>query len=148
MRETRRHVSDEKEAQRKGRRSHGSPEVISTWEWVVGGIGLLLTIAAIGYLVRQAMVPQTPPSIVVRADSVSRTRGGFTVHFTARNEGRATAAEVDIEGRLDSGEGDAATSTVTLDYVPGNSTREGGLYFSEDPRQGTLELSARGYRTP
>jgi uncharacterized protein (TIGR02588 family) len=35
-----------------------------------------------------------------------------------------------------------------LDYVPPRSSREGGLWFSRDPRAGRLTLRATGYAEP
>ena len=35
-----------------------------------------------------------------------------------------------------------------IDYVPGHSVRQGGLFFTRDPRTGHLSLRARGYSAP
>ena len=40
------------------------------------------------------------------------------------------------------------TAATTLDYVPRFSTRQAGLLFSRDPRDGTLALRALGYAEP
>ena len=60
----------------------------------------------------------------------------------------ATAAAVQIEGELLDGERVIATSQVTLDYVPGNSERRGGLFFREDPEAHGLKVRALGYAEP
>ena len=60
----------------------------------------------------------------------------------------ATAAAVQIEGELVEGERVLATSQVTLDYVPGNSERRGGLFFRENPQAYDLEIRALGYAKP
>ena len=39
-------------------------------------------------------------------------------------------------------------SEAVLDYVPAGSDREGGLWFSRDPRAGQLTLRAKGYADP
>jgi uncharacterized protein (TIGR02588 family) len=35
-----------------------------------------------------------------------------------------------------------------FDYVPGHSVRQGGLFFTRDPRSGHLSVRARGYSAP
>ena len=52
-----------------------------------------------------------------------------------------------FEGIL-SGGGADETSRVVFDYVPGHSVRQGGLFFTRDPRTGHLTLRARGYSAP
>ena len=114
-------------------------------------MGLLLIVGALVFLTRAALAPRTPPDIVVRVDSVSALSAGYLVHFTARNRGSETASAVQVEGVLSpppGGGGDTLRSDITLDYVPGRSTRGGGVYFARDPRQGRLELRARGYASP
>jgi uncharacterized protein (TIGR02588 family) len=121
---------------------------ISKWEWVAGAIGLVLVLAAVGFMARAASQPATPPRLVIAADSVTASGDGYLVHFTARNEGRATAASVTVEGELRAAAGAAVRSTTTLDFVPAGSMRRGGLYFASDPRLGALELRAGGYAEP
>jgi len=114
-------------------------------------VGLLLVVGALAFLTREALAPRTPPDIVVRVESVSALSAGYLVHFTARNRGRETAAAVQVEGVLSpplGGGGDTLRSEITLDYVHGRSARGGGLYFARDPRQGRLEVRARGYASP
>ena len=121
---------------------------ISKWEWVAGAIGLVLVLAAVGYMVRTASQPVTPPRVAVAMDSITASGSGYLVHFTARNDGRSTGANVTIEGELSAGAGSTVVSTTTLDFVPGGSSRSGGLYFGSDPRGGALELRAAGYTDP
>ena len=44
--------------------------------------------------------------------------------------------------------GTIETSDTTLDYLPGRSEREGGLFFSRDPRGFDLRLRPKGYMKP
>lgn len=73
---------------------------------------------------------------------------GWLVEVAAQNLSAATAAAVQIEGELLDGERVIATSQVTLDYVPGNSERRGGLFFREDPQAHGLKVRAMGYAEP
>ncbi len=134
-----------------GERSNGG-DLISRWEWLTAAVGLLLLLAAVGYMAREAVTgDDVPPYVVVAADSVTTAHGVHQVHFTARNEGGRAAAAVTVEGRLSGvtgAAGEAETSEATLDYVPGRSERAGGLFFRGDPRTGRLELRAHGYAEP
>jgi uncharacterized protein (TIGR02588 family) len=115
-------------------------------EWAAAAVGCLLVLGAIAFFVRGALSgPASPPDLVVAVDSVTRTSAGWLVHFSAENRGTGTAAEVEIEGRS----GGTETSRATLDYVPGGSTRRGGLLFTADPQAaGAPRLRATGYRVP
>lgn len=124
------------------------PTEISKWEWLVGGIGLLVLLALLAFLAREAMAPPTPPDLVARVDSVSRGTSGWLAHVRVHNRGRATAVSVTVEGALVTAAGDTLRSETTLDYVPGLSRRGGGLLFDQDPRLGKLELRVAGYQEP
>lgn len=118
-------------------------------EWVAALIGLAITLALLGFVGWQALTPQTDatPAIVVTAERVVPVEGGYVVEVTARNMGGSTAADVQVEGTLGKGAG-APKSSVTFPYVPGQSERQGGLFFAEDPRKKGLEVRALGYTKP
>lgn len=119
-------------------------------EWIAGAIGLLLTLAILGYIGWQAVqAPErVPPMIAVEVKSLSRSGSGFLVEISARNRSPRTAAQVEVEGTLKRGGSDVATSSTTLAYLPGHSERHGGLYFDQDPRQYQLQVRALGYARP
>ena len=117
-------------------------------EWTASGVGLLLALIVFGLIGWQALNGGSePPAIVVEAGDMTSVPGGFRVEFRARNTGGSAGAQVEIEGIL-SGGGADEISRVVLDYVPGHSERQGGLFFARDPRTGTLSLRARGYSEP
>ena len=123
--------------------------VRSRWEWVAAAVSTALVLAVVGYMLYDAVArPQTPPSITVQADSVLRANGLWLVEFQARNHGHQTAAQVKVEGALMDGGEAVETSEAVLDYVPGESVRRGGLFFTRDPRAHRLELRALGYQEP
>lgn len=134
-------------AEARGERDAPHEERISRWEWVAGAIGLVLVVAALVVLVREALAPASPADLVVRADSTRAGRDAWVVHFTVTNGGRAPAMEVVVEGRLANGR-DTLAATTTVRYVPGNSRRGGGLLFPVDPATGELRLRATGYEEP
>ncbi|MBB3019679.1 uncharacterized protein (TIGR02588 family) [Microvirga lupini] len=118
-------------------------------EWCASGAGLLLTLCIFGFITWQAFDDAvSPPAITVEATNISSIDGGYRVMFQARNAGGAAAAQVRIEGALSSGSHAPETSSVVLDYIPGQSAREGGLFFTQDPRSGNLALRVSGFARP
>jgi uncharacterized protein (TIGR02588 family) len=124
-------------------------EGTSTLEWIVAGLGALLLTATIGYLVFQGVTQQDgPPSISFETGPVERTGSGYVVTFVARNEGHSTASALEISGRLVQGETVLEESRATIDHLPEQSARRGGLFFSRDPASFEFRLSAEGYSSP
>lgn len=118
-------------------------------EWVAAGFGLLIVLAVLGVLGYQALgAGESPPDIVNRVVALRPVSGGYLVQVEVRNRGGETTAGLTLEGTLKEGERDLETSEATLDYVPGRSTREAGLFFTENPQRYRLELRALGYQEP
>ncbi len=121
----------------------------STTEWIVAGVSALVVLAALGLLLHDALDgPTTPALIDIRTDSIHRAAYGYLVTFTARNRGGETAADVIVEGELSDDAGSVQTSQTTLDYVPAEGERSGGLFFTEDPGAYRLTLRALGFGVP
>ena len=118
-------------------------------EWLASAIGLLLVLGIFGVIGWQAFNGATmPPAIIVEIKSVTPVEGGHRVLFRARNAAGDAAAQVEIEGTVSTAGSDPETSRVVLDYIPGYSERQGGLFFSRDPRSGALSLRATGFADP
>jgi uncharacterized protein (TIGR02588 family) len=118
-------------------------------EWLVGLLGLILVLGSVGFLLYQALFGDSnPPDIAVQLDTITSISNGYLVKFRAMNQGEATAKGVIIEGQLNDTTGEVETSEATLDYIPANSEREGGLFFTQDPRQFELQLRSLGYEQP
>lgn len=119
-------------------------------EWISAALGLLITLAILAFIGWQALAgpDEVPPAIEVTVRQVVPLPGGYVVEVVARNVSPSTAANVQIEGRLERQGQTVATSRATLDYVPGHSERQGGLFFEEDPRAHDLGLRALGYARP
>lgn len=121
----------------------------STWEWLVAALGLIVTLAMIAFMVREAVNgPSGPPDVVMRTVTVTHGGGGYLVSFQAENRGGRTAAGVIVEGTLEADGEEIEASETELDYLPARSSKRGGLWFREDPRRYRLELRARGYEEP
>ena len=126
-----------------------SAPTTSTAEWIVAAVSAALVLAVLGFLIYDGVrSPRTPPDVTVEVDSIQTAGPGYLVLFRARNRGRATAAEVLVEGELEADTGKVESAETTIDYVPGGGTQRGGLYFSQDPRRLRLMLRAKGYRDP
>jgi uncharacterized protein (TIGR02588 family) len=122
---------------------------IPVTEWIVAALGAVLVVGTIGWLVWLATTRDgTPPDVRVVADGVVALQHGWLVKFRAANAGGQAAAEVLVEGELAGPDGPVETSEATVDYLPPRSEREGGLFFSHDPRRHEVRLRARGYMQP
>ena len=139
-----RNTPDEPAPQERGRSGGTSPI-----EWVVAAASALLVLGAVGYLLYEALAePPTPPAVEVTVEAVRAVGDGYLVEFEAQNRGRTTAAGLVVEGTLRRGAETVETASVTLDYVPAEGSRRGGLYFTEDPRAYALALRPTGYGRP
>lgn len=134
------------DGRRGGQQDGGTPVL----EWISAAVGLVLTLTMVGFIGWQAWTStgREPPAIEVQVRQILPQADGWVVEIAAVNRSPATAAAVQIEGRLTDGPDVVATSQATLDYVPGHSERAGGLFFREDPRAHALDLRALGYARP
>jgi len=118
-------------------------------EWVVGGLGLLLTAAAIAVLATEALQrDRTPPAVSVATLGVNPQPAGWLVEILVSNDGGKTAAALSVEGSLAGSDGIVETSQATIDYLPPYSRRRAGLFFTHDPAGLELELRPMGYEEP
>lgn len=125
-----------------------TPKRNAPLEWVVAALGALLVGGTVGFLLFEAFTGgERPPEVVLRVIAVEPSGEGFLVRLEARNTGDEAAAELSVEGSIERGGRTLETSDLTFDFLPAASAREGGLFFSENPR-GALSLRALGYREP
>ena len=118
-------------------------------EWAAAAVGLLVALALLAILGREALAGNERPVPVLEAsvERVAATAAGHVVEFQVRNFSEQTAAAVQVEGKLEGG-GEEESSGATIDYVPGRSEAKGGLIFTADPRRARLELRVIGYEIP
>lgn len=144
--------ADQPEARRQGEnprpgteKSEGTAPLV---EKIAAGIGATLLLGSIGYTLYQSLKPSSPPDVVIEEEAAFVSPNGFIVTFEARNRGGETASQTVVTGTLRRDGQDIEEREVTLDYVPANSSRRGGLFFENDPASGELSLRADGYVQP
>lgn len=131
---------------RRGEEGEPSPPLS---EWIAAAFGLLLLLGCTGFLLYDALTgDHQPPSPAVRITGIEAQDGRFLVRLRVVNQSRETASGLRIEGELRRGPEVVERSAMDLDYLPGRSSREGGLFFREDPRTLQLVVSPRSYQQP
>lgn len=129
-----------------GSPSQGGP---SPLEWALAAASALLVLGVVGFLLYEALAePLTPPEVAVAVEAIRPLQSGYLVEFRAENRGQTTAAGLHIEGTLKRGSATVETASTTLDYVPAEAGRRGGLYFTVDPRAYELSVRPTGYGRP
>ncbi|GAB3351101.1 TIGR02588 family protein [Modestobacter lapidis] len=137
------------ESDRQGGEPEPEPERTSTGEYVLGGLGGLLVLLLLGFLIYQAaVVRDTGPELSVTVTGVETAGNGWSVHYRIANTGGQTAVQVQVTGVLSRDGTEVEESSATVDYVPPGSRRSGALLFSEDPGSGDLQVRPSGYSLP
>lgn len=118
-------------------------------EWIAAGLGLILTLAVIGYMLWEGMTERSaPPHLTVTAASATRTGDTYVLPVVVRNLSHSTAADVEVLGVLRQTEGPPEERRARFTYVPGKGEARGGLIFRSDPAAGDLDLSVDGFAEP
>ena len=126
-------------------------KVEKNWlEWVVFGVGLVLVVATLSYLVYDgATSAGTPPEIEVLLGEPRRGGPGFLVPVKVVNRGGETAGGVMVEVVLEAaGSPEPERGEFTVAFLPRGGAREGWVAFRTDPRAGRLTARAVGYEKP
>lgn len=119
------------------------------WLLSIASLGLVLVAGSIVFMLYEAVAGDaSPPDIKMHVEATEQTRNGYLVKFRAVNEGGSTAEGLTVEGVLRNGTEVLEVSDTILEWVPAHSEREGGLFFTSDPRQYQFQLRAKGYENP
>jgi uncharacterized protein (TIGR02588 family) len=130
---------------RKGRGEDSPP----FWEWFVAGLGALLVLLCMGYLAYRAVTGNSAaPMPDIRVVEVMRLDGVHLVRVKVYNRSESTAEGLRIAGLLERDGGIVERSQVVIQYLPGESWREAGLFFRRDPAEFDLRLVPEGYEAP
>ena len=142
MHESSRHKSSDSH----GRAGARAPALL---EWLVALVGLVLLCASVGYLTYQAVAAKPgSPDPVVEVVAVEAQGTRFLVRVRVSNRASEPAAALKVAGLLTRDGRLIERRETELDYLPGKSWREGGLFFSRDPAGFELEIRPESYRTP
>lgn len=117
-------------------------------EWLFGAVGFALFASALGVTLVNASASHNPPDISVEAGVPAAAHRGFRVPFSAVNSGDATAADIQLIGRLMSGSEVVEEVEARIDLLPGNSAQEGGLIFARNPDGLVIDIRAVSYQDP
>ena len=126
-------------------------KVEKNWlEWVVFGVGLVLVVCVVGYLVYDgASMGDAPPDIEVTLGAPERRGAEFLVPVSVTNRGDETAEGVQIEVTLERADGgEPERGEFGIAFLPRRATRRGWVSFSHDPAAGRLKPRVLGYEKP
>ena len=118
-------------------------------EWTVFGVSVAIIIATVAVLVVSELKPgERPPSLQIELGTPSPAGDRFRVPVRVQNSGEDTAEEARIEILLESDDGVVERAELSFAFVPRNSSREGWVVFSRDPRCCTIKARPVGYTKP
>ena len=119
------------------------------WMWGIALLGLAMVAGSIAFMIYEAAAGDASSAdITVHVDATLQIRNGYLVKFRVVNEGGTTVEGLTVEGVLRNGTNIQETSDTVIEWVPAHSEREGGLFFSSDPRQFQMQIRAKGYENP
>lgn len=124
----------------------GSKEdAVPPLEWAAAAIGLLVAVALLGLIGREALGGSGDelPVLEVRLLGIEPAGTGCVAQFEVANRSGRTAAAVQVEGKAGGEQSQAA-----IDYVPGHSRARGGLVFSGKPGRKPVEVRVTGFQLP
>jgi uncharacterized protein (TIGR02588 family) len=117
-------------------------------EWTVFGVGLVLVMATLGYLVREAFTTgSSPPELVVHLGAPRRVTEGYQVPVTVVNRGDRVAEGVSVMITL-AAKAEHEEAVLSIAFLPHQSRREGWVTFRGDPREGDLQVGPVAYASP
>lgn len=117
-------------------------------EWTVFGVGLLLLVAMLGYLVREAVTTGSrPPDLVVHLGVPRAMTEGFQVPVTVVNRGDRVAEAVTVTITL-AAKAEREEAVLSIAFLPHQSRREGWVTFRGDPKDGSLQVGPVAYASP
>ena len=118
-------------------------------EWLLGGIGVVLLVCCIVFLVYEGVTStEQPGAITASVKEIVPAGDAYVVTFELHNAGSQTLSNVHLTARLLDEERELERAETVIDYLPGRSQQEGGFYFKHDPRGLRVEISPEGYQKP
>ena len=129
------------------RKEKKRPTEIPVFEWIAAALGALLLAGAIAVLLSHGLRAASGPDLQGRVDRVARVGAGWRVEVVLENRGDRTAVQVTFVAEVERGGARQTVSELTIDQLPGRSSRRGGFFLAEEPPPG-LTVRAAGYLEP
>jgi len=118
-------------------------------ERLLGGVGVVLLVACVIFLVYEGMHgDERPGQVSATVTDIALAGDMYVVTFELHNAGSQTLSNVSVTARLGEGDRELERAQTTIDYLPGHSRQGGGFYFKNDPRKHELEIRPEGYQEP
>jgi len=122
---------------------------VPAWEWVVALVGLILIVCVVGALVWEGMTgSRNPPLIELRVKKTVPHGSGELVLIEVYNRGGEVASDLKVRGSLRTGINVLEAREITIDFVPRDSSKVVGLFFSKPTAGHDLELEPIGFVEP
>ena len=118
-------------------------------EWMLGFTGAALLVVLVAFLIRDAVTgPSAPGEINTEIIEVAPAGDSFIVRFSMRNAGGEALSNLQVSAHVMDGEEEIESARATIDYLPAESSREGGFFLRNDPRRYSVEIRPEGYQKP
>jgi len=120
-------------------------------EIVATAISAVLIASLLSVLLWDALHPNTAPAFSTKPGRIVTAGGSYRVPVTVRNSGDDAAREVVVHLELVAADSLLAESDVTIDWLPGNTSRQlVGLFArpASGPSPSGVRAEVRGYVTP
>lgn len=115
-------------------------------ETTVSLLSALLIISTVSLLTWQGIRTPDPASFEVVTGEVRGDNGLYYLPMEVSNAGDKSAQNVGVRVSLE-GAG-VADADLTIDWLPGRSSRSATSVFSVDPRSYEMSIEITGYQTP
>ena len=126
-------------------RSAGPLEVMAT------ALSALIIASVLSVLIWDAFHPNTPPAFTTEPGRVATALGSYRVPVTVHNSGDDAAKAVVVHVELLAADSVLAESDLTIDWLPGNTSKELVALFARPPSSPPptgIRAEVRGYVTP
>ncbi|HWJ87413.1 MAG TPA: hypothetical protein VNS12_05025 [Pelagibacterium sp.] len=118
-------------------------------EWIVAAVSAVIVLALTGFILYEALVKTgSEPDLRFTVQRGFAMSDGYVIRAMVHNDGRATVSNVDIAAEARQPDVSPETASVTIDYLPAESSTEIGLIFSFEVDPAHLQIRALGYTYP
>lgn len=134
--------SNGQEQQQEGR----SP---AEWTTLLISIGIIAGILGlVSWLYFRGSEESPIITVEVQIQDLREDEGAWYLPIEVRNDGDTTVASAQVEGTLDTGEGEPQKASISIDFLAGGEQVMGTLVFSADPSSGELGVGPTSYQIP